>query len=696
MTCLYLYISYINLYIYLFMSFIIRFFFICIVSASGGRSDWSILHRVYGLSDCPCCLRDTAYVQDCLVKYASCGNSSDKFCNCDQQDPTCLATYEESTSPAQDIATEVGRRLLAGGGGTSTAGATCLGDVTVSLECPEGQMPALSFLALNQVHLFIFTIAVIHVLCGFLVYLAAWARLHFQWKRWSSEDDPHAVAVRAKLEVYYAALQAGPGSNIGAFGTGNTTTAPPTNQSSASTTKSPRNSVRGVARKVTAARYGTLPDPELGESREGLEKQEPSLKRQRSSMSIVRMAERLRATYLPEVLLRTKSGSEAAFVAVEHNFRKRFLEYCKCLILGLNPAGVISHDKYAIMKASYVYTHKLGPTFGFLDHVQRNLEDDISHIVGLSVEFWGIITIFVLVSGPYGYAVMPFMCAIGGILVLTNGKIVSIAREVTQHGGAGRLSSKVFWFNRPQLLLIPIKLGLFFCSFIYASFLFFVWQFGKNSCPFTDAFYPGWALPWWTIILFNTIIFFHMGTGTMPAYSLVVLMGSDIKAHMLPKKFTKKLLAVAAAAKERVKADKADKAASLKLSKTASKEKISDLDQSMDPGAGPYPESEVELSSSNKGVHTPGVDSVGTPVGKGSEISEAPLEGGTASALSSLGASPASEAPPSGLTEMQERNKSKLRKAAGRTTRKVLSSVGRRLVGHHDHHHDDDDLDGGH
>lgn len=39
----------------------------------------------------------------------------------------------------------------------------------------------------------------------------------------------------------------------------------------------------------------------------------------------------------------------------------------------------------------------------------------------------------------------------------------------------------------------------------------------------------------------------------MPAYSLAVQMGSDIKAHMLPKKLQKRLLAVAAAAKRKVR-----------------------------------------------------------------------------------------------------------------------------------------------
>lgn len=97
---------------------------------------------------------------------------------------------------------------------------------------------------------------------------------------------------------------------------------------------------------------------------------------------------------------------------------------------------------------------------------------------------------------------------------------------------------------------------MFLCAFIYASFVFFAWQFGNGSCPFKDGFYTGWVLPWYTILIANTLIFFHMAIVTLPTYSLCVLMGSDVKAHMLPKKFAKKLLAVASVAKEKVKAEK--------------------------------------------------------------------------------------------------------------------------------------------
>ena len=108
----------------------------------------------------------------------------------------------------------------------------------------------------------------------------------------------------------------------------------------------------------------------------------------------------------------------------------------------------------------------------------------------------------------------------------------------------------MFWFNRPPLLLIPIKISLFLCGFFYASFIFFAWQFGTKSCPFYDAFYTWWELPWWMIIVFNTAIFAHMSLVTFPTYSMAVQMGSDYKRHMLPKQLTMRLVQMAKTTRE--------------------------------------------------------------------------------------------------------------------------------------------------
>jgi len=102
-------------------------------------------------------------------------------------------------------------------------------------------------------------------------------------------------------------------------------------------------------------------------------------------------------------------------------------------------------------------------------------------------------------------------------------------------------------------MLQPMKFCLFFTSSIYSSFIYFAWVFGSQSCAFTDPFYgKSWVLPWWTIIIFNSVIFLHLACVTFPAYSLAVQMGSDLKGHMLPSRFVKKLLKAVDDAKREV------------------------------------------------------------------------------------------------------------------------------------------------
>jgi mlo protein len=172
------------------------------------------------------------------------------------------------------------------------------------------------------------------------------------------------------------------------------------------------------------------------------------------------------------------------------------------------------------------------------------MEDDLSHIVGLSLEFWLLTTVVILIAGPFGFPIVIVLPAAGLLMVVANGKLVAVTRAVTAAGRAGRLREDVFWLGRPQLLLVPIKAALFVVSFLFGTLLLYLWQFGPDSCPFTTAFYPGWVLPWWTIPIFTGIILAHLAFCTLPTYALAVLMGSSIKANMLPQRLSKKLLAL--------------------------------------------------------------------------------------------------------------------------------------------------------
>ena len=63
--------------------------------------------------------------------------------------------------------------------------------------------------------------------------------------------------------------------------------------------------------------------------------------------------------------------------------------------------------------------------------VQSSLEEDLSHVVGLSLEFWIVIVLFMLMAGPWGFLTMIFMAVNAAMLILVNGKLAKIIRTVT-------------------------------------------------------------------------------------------------------------------------------------------------------------------------------------------------------------------------------------------------------------------------
>lgn len=398
-------------------------------------------------------------------------------------------------------------------------------------------------------------------------------------------------------------------------------------------------------------------------------------------------------------------------------WRNWVLEWSASIVLCILPLRGLTRERFKTLETSFRLTHRLPPSFDFVDFLLRSAEEDFASVVGLSVEFWLIIIIFWLIAGPFGYPIVIFMPIAASLSLLAGAKIVRIIRFVAgdtiglrhpdqqeegeeeggeeagdwgeeedgegglrkggkesgahvhepelrvsgkggkggdaeedreaEPGGGGkvgdatsprappgrtgaaaaiasaataasrrplrrgstcsdgaplrphgssssdgkplrrgsssssppsprrsglrapralkasrrsstprRLDSDVFWFNRPPLLLVPIKVAIFLCSFFYSGFLFFAWQLGPRSCAFDTSFYPGWVLPWWTVILFTSVIFAHVCWGVFPNYCIAVQLGSDWKAHMLPKRLVKRLLAVARATRKRVRAKK--------------------------------------------------------------------------------------------------------------------------------------------
>lgn len=513
---------------------------------------WTVLQYVYGEGYCPCCLEHTKYVQQCVLQYAQCGNTSgDPFCNCDMQDPTCVSygTPIGDISPYEDG----GRRLRA----TAVSGDetfACEGPRALDggSECPEGKVKAVSFLALEQVHLLIFSLSIMHVVCGFVLYGLSVLRVKWEWGQWEASPDVHHQKVQEALQEYYSSLDATSLFRKSLSRTSGTNVTHEDSLCSRMEENGSGEAEMGTCQEITGPPRLERTSAPLPRVLHSDSFQEPSgvfRKLSRSTRSFHNLVA-LEKDLMRNAFVKIKRFGKKS-VGVLHNV-------VHPIIQGMGPL-VVSKSQYAKLRASFIYTHKLNGNFDFLKHVLHSMEDDLSHLVGITPIFWIVTTLFWLISGVIGYAILPAMIINAFVLIVLNAKLVSIVKNITDRLGTGSaviLEKHIFWFNKPDLLLQPMKFCLFVSSFIFNTFLFFVWQFSVGSCPFTDAFYPRWVIPWWTIIIFNAVIFIHLATVTFPAYSMAVQMGSDLKGHMLPSRFVKKLLQAVEEAKRKVQLEK--------------------------------------------------------------------------------------------------------------------------------------------
>ncbi|KAL0695369.1 hypothetical protein Bca4012_062549 [Brassica carinata] len=110
-------------------------------------------------------------------------------------------------------------------------------------------------------------------------------------------------------------------------------------------------------------------------------------------------------------------------------------------------------------------------------------------------------------------------------LVLENAGITEYASGVKL-----RPRDELFWFKKPELLLSLIHFIQFQNAFELASFFWFWWQFGYNSC-----FLRNHLLVYLRLIL-GFAGQFLCSYSTLPLYALVTQMGTNYKAALLPQR----------------------------------------------------------------------------------------------------------------------------------------------------------------
>ncbi|CAH9108023.1 unnamed protein product [Cuscuta epithymum] len=197
---------------------------------------------------------------------------------------------------------------------------------------------------------------------------------------------------------------------------------------------------------------------------------------------------------------------------------------------------------YLTLRKGFIMNHNLTLKYDFHSYMIRSMEEEFQRIVGVSAPLWGFVVAFMLfnIKGSNLY----FWIAIFPItLVLLIGTKLQhvIATLALESAGItsyfqGTNSTKLkprdelFWFKKPELLLSLIHFVVFQNAFELASFFWFWWQFGYNSCFIFNH----------TLVYLRLIIGFASqflcSYSTLPLYALVTQMGTNYKAALIPQR----------------------------------------------------------------------------------------------------------------------------------------------------------------
>ncbi|XP_022936112.1 MLO-like protein 11 isoform X1 [Cucurbita moschata] len=217
--------------------------------------------------------------------------------------------------------------------------------------------------------------------------------------------------------------------------------------------------------------------------------------------------------------------------------RSNFLIWMTCFFRQFGSSVV--HSDYLTLRKGFITNHNLSSSYDFHSYMVRSMEEEFQRIVGVSGPLWGFVVAFLLfnVKGSNLYfwiASIPFTLV---LLVGTKLQHVIATLTLENAGISGFFSGAklkprddLFWFKKPEFLLSLIHFVLFQNAFELASFFWFWWQFGYNSC-----FISNHLLVYLRLIL-GFAGQFLCSYSTLPLYALVTQMGTNYKAALIPQR----------------------------------------------------------------------------------------------------------------------------------------------------------------
>ncbi|KAL8223675.1 hypothetical protein R6Q57_019150 [Mikania cordata] len=232
-----------------------------------------------------------------------------------------------------------------------------------------------------------------------------------------------------------------------------------------------------------------------------------------------------------------RQSTMAKFHSSNPLVRNGFLTWMICFFRQFG-RSVVRAD-YLTLRKGFIMNHHLTSKYDFHSYMIRSMEEEFQRIVGVSGLLWGFVVAFMLfnVKGSNLYfwiAIIPItlVLLVGTKLQHVIATLALESAETTRYFTETRLKPRdeLFWFKKPEVLLSLIHFILFQNAFELASFFWFWWQFGYDSCFIKNH-----------MVVYIRLILGFMGQflcsySTLPLYALVTQMGTNYKAALIPQR----------------------------------------------------------------------------------------------------------------------------------------------------------------
>nr|AFK45518.1 unknown [Lotus japonicus] len=196
------------------------------------------------------------------------------------------------------------------------------------------------------------------------------------------------------------------------------------------------------------------------------------------------------------------------------------------------------------LRLGFITNHELPLTYDFHNYMLRSMDDEFRDIVGVSVPLWiyAICCIFLNFHGSNIYFWLSFLPAILILIIGTklHRVVVKLAVEIVDCCPLMKphhfnLRDKLFWFEKPRLLLRLIHLISFLNAFEMSTLLWSLWEIKDASCFMHNRRFIVIRLS------FGVVSQIWCSFITFPLYVIITQMGSRFKKSVISENVRKSL-----------------------------------------------------------------------------------------------------------------------------------------------------------